>query len=116
MLRFLGWSSRSCCPFRLVPVPLSLLLVVGYQGLEGRSQTGDLPLVVLTPCRSHLLAPARVVAPDRGFPGLFALIGVPVSLPGPALDHGVELLLGRLRVLYGIHQAPFTSFASLGEV
>src|SRR5829696_9926089 len=95
----------SCCSFRLVSVSLGLLLVAVDQLLQDGPQTRGLPLVVLTPCRPHLFASAGVVTPDRSFPGLFALIGIHVSLPSSALNQGVELLLDHLPMRY-IHHAP----------
>src|SRR5215208_1539396 len=107
MLRFLGWSSRSwSVSFRLVSVPLGLLLVAGYQFLQGGPQARSLPLVVLTPCRPHLFALAVCVGPHRLFPELFPLGGIYVSLPSSALDHGVELHLNHLPVRC-VHHAPF---------
>src|SRR5215204_2298592 len=74
----------------------------------GRPQTGCLPLMMLTPGRPHLLLSSSVESPHALYVAGFDLAGIHVSLPSSAHDHGVELLLDHLRVLYGVHLAPFT--------
>jgi hypothetical protein len=93
----------SCGSLRLVSVPLGLLFVAGYQGLEGGPQTGSLPLMVLTPCRPHLLLSSGVESPHALSVGGLELVGIHLPVARAALDHGVELLLAHLRVLYGVH-------------
>src|SRR5215210_3400135 len=52
------------------------LLVAGYQGLAGCSQTCGLPLVVFTPCRPYLLTPVGGVRPYAFLPQLLLFVAV----------------------------------------
>src|SRR5215211_39830 len=87
-----------------------LLLVVGYQGLQGAAVPFGLSLMVGGPCRPHLLSPAGGVGPHTRLPEFLLLARVHLSLPSPALDHAVEFLLDHLAARY-VQSAPFTSFA-----
>src|SRR5215217_7078256 len=100
--RISPWPLR--CSFRLVCFHQRLYSVVVL--FSPSPQRGRKPLEVAAPLPAVLFASARVVSAYTLLPDFFGLVGIHVALPSPALDHGVELLLDHLRVLY-IHQAPF---------
>src|SRR5215212_5384100 len=87
----------------LVPLTGGPRLVEGDQGLHRALEALGLASVVLAPCEAVLLLSAGVIAADARLPECFLLIGIHLPLPSSALDHGVELLLDHLRVLYGVH-------------
>src|SRR5215204_1288468 len=113
-----GLSYAGACPLapcsrrRISSWPLcrSFWLVCLHQRLcslvvlfSPRPQTGGQAFEVIAPGEAVLLAPAGVVASHRLLPQLLLLVGIHVTLPSPALNQGVELLLDHLSVLYIHH-------------